>query len=219
MLKSTIKVTKNVSSRVNLWHYSQYDQQTLREPYSIQYPTPYNSTSSIDSSKSSEDGDGENSKPLKTKRRRTSSQQPVVLNNVFERTFFPSTQVWVDLARQLGMSPRTVQIWFQNKRQSMLSKQRPGSSPSHQMSLVEWHFVYYVDLYSSIIVFIQPFPTVRTNMVPSILLYIYFHFISIKKNTILFYNILFFYIHCWVERYINSLNYLGQSPLGRKGSV
>jgi hypothetical protein len=73
----------------------------------------------------------------------------------------------------------------------MRSKQRPGSNPSHQISLVEWHFVYCVDLYSSIIVFIQPFPIVRTNMVPSILPYIHFH--SIKK--IVFYSTTLFYIY------------------------
>ncbi|KAI8889736.1 homeobox-domain-containing protein [Backusella circina FSU 941] len=138
---------QDVSSKVDLWHYNQYhnDQQMSREPYSIPYPSHRNSISSIISSplssRSSEYDREEESttlrQPLKIKRRRTSSQQLVVLNNVFGRTLFPSTQVRVELARQLGMSPRTVQIWFQNKRQAMRSKQRSGSSPSHPSSMVE----------------------------------------------------------------------------------
>lgn len=68
---------------------------------------------------------------IKAKRRRASTKQLDVLNKVFERTIFPSTQFRNELGRQLGMSPRTVQIWFQNKRQALRSKERsPSSSPS-----------------------------------------------------------------------------------------
>ncbi|KAI8638274.1 hypothetical protein BD408DRAFT_423271 [Parasitella parasitica] len=65
--------------------------------------------------------------PLKPRRRR-SSKQLDMLNKVFERTFFPSTQLRAELGRQLGMSPRTVQIWFQNKRQAIRSRGRSNSS-------------------------------------------------------------------------------------------
>ncbi|KAI8879501.1 hypothetical protein K501DRAFT_287357 [Backusella circina FSU 941] len=62
--------------------------------------------------------------PIKTKRRRANVKQLEVLNRVFERTFFPSTQMRAELGRQLSMSPRTVQIWFQNRRQAMRTKER-----------------------------------------------------------------------------------------------
>ena len=56
--------------------------------------------------------------PVKAKRKRASPSQLSVLNRVFEQTFFPSTELRMELGKQLGMSPRTVQIWFQNKRQA-----------------------------------------------------------------------------------------------------
>ncbi|ORY97495.1 hypothetical protein BCR43DRAFT_489873 [Syncephalastrum racemosum] len=62
--------------------------------------------------------------PLKAKRRRANAKQLEVLNRVFERTFFPSTQLRAELGRQLGMSPRTVQIWFQNRRQAIRTRER-----------------------------------------------------------------------------------------------
>lgn len=71
---------------------------------------------------------------MKLKRRRASSRQLDILNQVFERTFFPSTQLRAELGRQLGMSPRTVQIWFQNRRQAMKSRQRSNSVSSDTSS-------------------------------------------------------------------------------------
>ncbi|CAG8471232.1 2287_t:CDS:2 [Diversispora eburnea] len=56
------------------------------------------------------------------KRKRANANQLKVLNEVFHQTFFPSTELRIQLGKQLGMSPRTVQIWFQNKRQSWRSK-------------------------------------------------------------------------------------------------
>lgn len=58
------------------------------------------------------------------------SSQCRVLNKVLEQTAFPSTEIRENLAKILGMKPRTVQIWFQNQRQK--SRQvivRPGDSP------------------------------------------------------------------------------------------
>jgi hypothetical protein len=54
---------------------------------------------------------------LKPKRRRATAAQLQVLQSVLEKTFFPSTELRNQLAKQLGMTPRAVQIWFQNKRQ------------------------------------------------------------------------------------------------------
>lgn len=65
---------------------------------------------------------------MKLKRRRASSKQLDILNQVFERTFFPSTQLRAELGHQLGMSPRTVQIWFQNRRQAIKSRQQQRSN-------------------------------------------------------------------------------------------
>ncbi|CAO3595884.1 unnamed protein product [Absidia cylindrospora] len=66
----------------------------------------------------------EASESLKAKRKRANSKQLETLNQVFDRTFFPSTQMRAELGKQLAMSPRTVQIWFQNKRQAMRTKER-----------------------------------------------------------------------------------------------
>lgn len=71
-----------------------------------------------------DDDDDESSAAIKAKRRRANAKQLEVLNRVFDRTFFPSTQMRAELGRQLGMSPRTVQIWFQNRRQAMRTRER-----------------------------------------------------------------------------------------------
>ncbi|KAF8514252.1 hypothetical protein BU17DRAFT_68492 [Hysterangium stoloniferum] len=56
---------------------------------------------------------------VKKKRKRADANQLRVLNATYQRTAFPSTQERESLAKELDMSPRSVQIWFQNKRQSM----------------------------------------------------------------------------------------------------
>ncbi|EPB85787.1 hypothetical protein HMPREF1544_07456 [Mucor circinelloides 1006PhL] len=71
-----------------------------------------------------DDEDEDSDSPIKAKRRRANAKQLEVLNRVFDRTFFPSTQMRAELGRQLGMSPRTVQIWFQNRRQAMRTRER-----------------------------------------------------------------------------------------------
>ncbi|PIA16204.1 Homeodomain-like protein, partial [Coemansia reversa NRRL 1564] len=55
---------------------------------------------------------------IKGKRKRASPHQLKVLNDIYLKTAFPSTETRNRLARELGMTPRTVQIWFQNKRQA-----------------------------------------------------------------------------------------------------
>ncbi|CAO3675269.1 unnamed protein product [Rhizopus microsporus] len=47
-----------------------------------------------------------------------------VLYESDEPTCFPSTELRIELGKRLGMSPRTVQIWFQNKRQSTRTRER-----------------------------------------------------------------------------------------------
>ncbi|KXS10708.1 hypothetical protein M427DRAFT_73655 [Gonapodya prolifera JEL478] len=53
------------------------------------------------------------------KRRRATADETRILNAVLEKTFFPDTELRLKLAKRLGMSPRKVQIWFQNRRQSL----------------------------------------------------------------------------------------------------
>ncbi|KAJ3101829.1 hypothetical protein HDU96_009856 [Phlyctochytrium bullatum] len=59
---------------------------------------------------------------VKPKRRRATPSQVRVLNAVFATTAFPSTEMRAKLAAELCMTPRAVQIWFQNRRQGLKSK-------------------------------------------------------------------------------------------------
>lgn len=55
----------------------------------------------------------------KKKRVRTvmTNLQIKMLGNIFQENQFPSTEVREEIARSIHMSPRSVQIWFQNQRQ------------------------------------------------------------------------------------------------------
>jgi hypothetical protein len=50
--------------------------------------------------------------PPKKKRKRADAEQLRVLNEVYARTAFPSTEERQDLAGKLNMTPRSVQIWY-----------------------------------------------------------------------------------------------------------
>ncbi|KAI0305413.1 hypothetical protein B0F90DRAFT_1666320 [Multifurca ochricompacta] len=65
---------------------------------------------------------------IKKKRKRADARQLEVLNATYARTAFPSTEERAALAKELDMSARSVQIWFQNKRQSMRQGGRTTSS-------------------------------------------------------------------------------------------
>ncbi|KAF5326264.1 hypothetical protein D9611_000034 [Ephemerocybe angulata] len=72
---------------------------------------------------------------VKKKRKRADAAQLKVLNETYARTAFPSTEERHSLAKALDMSARSVQIWFQNKRQSMRQTNRQSNSnvsSSHQ---------------------------------------------------------------------------------------
>jgi hypothetical protein len=56
------------------------------------------------------------------KRNRLTPSQLEVLNNVFANTCFPSAEVREILGKQLNMTSRAVQVWFQNKRQAHRAK-------------------------------------------------------------------------------------------------
>lgn len=77
---------------------------------------------------------------LKPKRKRISPEQLKVLNSVFQTTYFPSTQLRISLGLQLKLSPRTIQIWFQNRRQAYKIKcknERPLSNGESKMSFAK----------------------------------------------------------------------------------
>ncbi|KAJ9065811.1 hypothetical protein DSO57_1015639 [Entomophthora muscae] len=56
--------------------------------------------------------------PLKPQQRqRMTAHQTLALEITFRRTHFPSSSARHYLAAQLNLSPRKIQIWFQNRRQ------------------------------------------------------------------------------------------------------
>ncbi|KAI9449406.1 homeobox-domain-containing protein [Lactarius psammicola] len=71
---------------------------------------------------------------IKKKRKRADARQLEVLNATYNRTAFPSTEERAALAKQLDMSARSVQIWFQNKRQAMRQGGRATTSGTNPVS-------------------------------------------------------------------------------------
>ncbi|KAJ7747378.1 hypothetical protein B0H16DRAFT_1421371 [Mycena metata] len=78
---------------------------------------------------------GSDEPAVKKKRKRADAAQLRVLNDTYARTAFPSTEERLALAKALDMSPRSVQIWFQNKRQSMRQTNRQSSTTHQSFSL------------------------------------------------------------------------------------
>ncbi|KAJ6625904.1 hypothetical protein B0H10DRAFT_599389 [Mycena sp. CBHHK59/15] len=78
---------------------------------------------------------GSDEPAVKKKRKRADAAQLRVLNETYARTAFPSTEERLALAKALDMSPRSVQIWFQNKRQSMRQTNRQSSTAHQSFSL------------------------------------------------------------------------------------
>ncbi|WWD20344.1 hypothetical protein CI109_104820 [Kwoniella shandongensis] len=62
---------------------------------------------------------GDSGGGFKAPRKRADDGQLAILNKVFENTWYPSTEERDDLARKLGMTSRSVQIWFQNRRRAI----------------------------------------------------------------------------------------------------
>ncbi|KII95426.1 hypothetical protein PLICRDRAFT_34275 [Plicaturopsis crispa FD-325 SS-3] len=54
----------------------------------------------------------------KQKGRRVSPEQLAILNSAYAENNFPNTSERLRLSEQLKMTPRSVQIWFQNKRRT-----------------------------------------------------------------------------------------------------
>ncbi|KAG8791469.1 hypothetical protein FRC12_009119 [Ceratobasidium sp. 428] len=66
----------------------------------------------------------------KPKRRRANAAQLRLLNETYARTMFPTTEERAEIARRINMTPRQVQIWFQNRRQASRQTQVPDSPAS-----------------------------------------------------------------------------------------
>ncbi|KII93151.1 hypothetical protein PLICRDRAFT_381777 [Plicaturopsis crispa FD-325 SS-3] len=62
---------------------------------------------------------------IKRKGRRVYEDELAVLNKAFAASPFPSTRERLRLAEELYMTPRSVQIWFQNKRRHQKNAQNP----------------------------------------------------------------------------------------------
>ncbi|KAL7747203.1 hypothetical protein RI367_007414 [Sorochytrium milnesiophthora] len=67
-------------------------------------------------------------------RSRLTREQTAVLKRVYTDTFFPDKSVKEQLARELGIPVRTVQIWFQNQRQYHRLKLRKKANKEQQAS-------------------------------------------------------------------------------------
>ncbi len=66
----------------------------------------------------------------KMTRRKISPEQTAALQKVFhEGVQFPNREMRERLARQLALSPRTIQVWFQNRRQSLRNKCKDTTEP------------------------------------------------------------------------------------------
>ncbi|KXN66073.1 homeobox [Conidiobolus coronatus NRRL 28638] len=53
------------------------------------------------------------------RRKRVNTMQLKILNDQFSKNPFPSIEQRSKLSGMLGISPKSIQIWFQNKRQTL----------------------------------------------------------------------------------------------------
>jgi hypothetical protein len=67
----------------------------------------------------------------KNKRERASWQQRLVLEKLFQSNQYPDLLLRTQLAPQIGMNPRKIQIWFQNRR----TKQKGLKKNSNETNL------------------------------------------------------------------------------------
>lgn len=91
-------------------------------------PSPYPRNPSIASTSTYAPEQPVSEPSIKKKRKRADAEQLKVLNETYNRTAFPTTEERAELAKRLSMSARSVQIWFQNKRQAMRQSSRQAST-------------------------------------------------------------------------------------------
>lgn len=67
----------------------------------------------------------------KAPRKRISLEQTETLQTLFDTgVHFPSREMRERLSRQLGLTTRTIQVWFQNRRQAARNKARSAAKPN-----------------------------------------------------------------------------------------
>lgn len=81
-------------------------------------PSPFSATATTTSSSASSP-----CFKLKTRRNRASWEQRMLLEKVFQSIQYPDMSLRTQLGVQLGMTPRKVQIWFQNRRTKLKNKE------------------------------------------------------------------------------------------------
>ncbi|CAH7669879.1 hypothetical protein PPACK8108_LOCUS4534 [Phakopsora pachyrhizi] len=88
-----------------------------------------------DKKRDCDDSELSNSAKKRSRTLTTPSQQRRLIQ-ILEQTRFPSTELREQLARELGMTPRRVQIWFQNRRQGMKKamEHKPEQDPTSSTS-------------------------------------------------------------------------------------
>lgn len=91
--------------------------------------SPSNSWSSAETAPLPVDSPGGGDDARRPKRCKISREQLSVLINSFEEEPLPNFDQRQALAKMLGMTPRSVQIWFQNRRQRLKPMQPKASSP------------------------------------------------------------------------------------------
>ncbi|GAA5832800.1 hypothetical protein JCM11251_005769 [Rhodosporidiobolus azoricus] len=89
-------------------------------------------------SKAIDADDGENEPAKKRSRTLTTPAQTAVLNALLAKTRFPSTETREEVGKQIGMSARRVQIWFQNRRQSQ-KRQRDREAQESAAAVAAGH--------------------------------------------------------------------------------
>ncbi|KAJ2409076.1 hypothetical protein J3F80_001579 [Coemansia sp. RSA 2526] len=82
------------------------------------------------------------SRPGHRKRARATSEQVHVLEGVFGVNRSPASRVREDLAIRLGMAPRQVQVWFQNRRAKDKSQQKGSRGLQNQPAGLYEHMVF-----------------------------------------------------------------------------
>ncbi|KAF8606112.1 homeobox-domain-containing protein [Ceratobasidium sp. AG-I] len=92
-------------------------------------PSPYSPISSQSATSPASDP-SQLPTETKPKRRRANAAQLSLLNDTYSRTMFPTTEERAEIARRINMTPRQVQIWFQNRRQASRQQQSPAPLPS-----------------------------------------------------------------------------------------
>lgn len=73
--------------------------------------------------------------PAKRARTLLTLEQSRVLHELLQETCFPSTKVREEVAAKLGLSPRKVQVFFQNKRQKQRKKSKLDASTSQSQKI------------------------------------------------------------------------------------